>query len=36
MDQTEKCSLSDFVIVNDEVQALEPQISALMDIVRKL
>lgn len=36
MDQTEKCSLSDFVIVNDEVQALEPQISALIDIVRKL
>ena len=36
MDQAEKCRLADFVIVNDEVQALEPQISALIDNVRKL
>ena len=31
MDQAEKCRLADFVIVNDDVQALEPQISALID-----
>ena len=36
MDQEDKCRQADFVIVNDEVQALEPQISALIDIVRKL
>ena len=36
MDQEEKCRLADFVIVNDDVQALEPQISALIDNVRKL
>ena len=36
MDQAEKCRLADFVIVNDDVQALEPQISALIDNVRKL
>lgn len=36
MDQDEKCRLADFVLVNDEVQALEPQISALIDNVRKL
>ena len=31
MDQTEKCRLADFVIVNDDAQALEPQISELID-----
>ena len=31
MDQEEKCSRADFVIVNDDVQALEPQIDALID-----
>lgn len=36
MDQEEKRRLADFVIVNDDVQALEPQISALIDNVRKL
>ena len=36
MDQEKKCRLADFVLVNDEVQALEPQISALIDNVRKL
>jgi dephospho-CoA kinase len=36
MDQAEKCRLADFVIVNDDVQALESQISALIDNVRKL
>lgn len=30
MDQTEKCRLSDFVIVNDDVQPLESQIDALI------
>ena len=36
MDQEEKCKMADFVIENDDVQALEPQISALIDNVRKL
>lgn len=36
MDQEEKCKMADFVIVNDDVQALAPQISALIDNVRKL
>jgi len=36
MDQDTKCGLADFVIVNDDVQALEPQIAALIDNVRKL
>ena len=31
MDQEEKCSRADFAIVNDDVQALEPQIDALID-----
>ena len=31
MDQVSKCMISDFVIINDDVQPLEPQISALMD-----
>ena len=31
MDQEEKCGRADFVIVNDDVQALEPQIDALID-----
>ena len=30
MDQEEKCRRADFVIVNDNVQALEPQIDALL------
>lgn len=36
MDQAEKCSRADFVIVNDDVQPLEPQIDALIDNVKKL
>lgn len=36
MDQEEKCRLADFVITNDDVQALEPQIDTLMENVRKL
>lgn len=36
MDQEEKCRRADFVIVNDDVQPLEPQIGALIDDVRKL
>jgi dephospho-CoA kinase len=36
MDQEEKCRLAAFVIVNDDVQALEPQIDMLIDNVRKL
>ena len=36
MDQEEKCRRADFVIVNDDVQPLEPQIRALIDNVRKL
>ena len=36
MDQVEKCSRADFVIVNDDVQPLEPQIDALIDNVKKL
>ena len=36
MDQEEKCRRADFVIVNDDVQPLEPQIGALIDNVRKL
>lgn len=36
MDQEKKCRLADFVLVNDEVQDLAPQISALIDNVRKL
>lgn len=35
MDQAEKCSRADFVIVNDDVQALEPQIDALIDKCKK-
>lgn len=35
MDQEEKCRLADFVIVNDDVQALEPQIDALIDKCKK-
>ena len=35
MDQTEKCSKADFVIVNDGVQALEPQIDALLEKCKK-
>ena len=35
MDQEEKCSRADFVIVNDDVQALEPQIDALIDKCKK-
>ena len=31
MDQAEKCRKADFVIVNDDAQALKPQISALID-----
>lgn len=30
MDQAEKCRRADFVIVNDDVQSLEPQIDALL------
>ena len=30
MDQAEKCRRADFVIVNDDIQALEPQIDALL------
>ncbi|MBO7110389.1 MAG: dephospho-CoA kinase [Bacteroidaceae bacterium] len=36
MDQAEKCRLADFVIVNDDVRDLAPQIDALLDNVRKL
>ena len=36
MDQAEKCRLSDFVIVNDNVQPLEPQIDALLDKCKEL
>ena len=36
MDQEEKCRLADFVIVNDDVRDLAPQIDALLDNVRKL
>ncbi len=36
MDQKEKCRLADFVIVNDDVRDLAPQIEALLDNVRKL
>jgi dephospho-CoA kinase len=35
MDQVEKCSKADFVIVNDGVQALEPQIDALLEKCKK-
>lgn len=35
MDQEEKCRLADFVIVNDDVLALEPQIDALIDKCKK-
>lgn len=31
MDQTEKCRLADFVVVNDDVTALEPQIEELLN-----
>ena len=31
MDQADKCRMADFVIVNDDVQPLEPQIKALLD-----
>lgn len=36
MDQVEKCSRADFVIENDDVQPLEPQIDALLDNIKKL
>ena len=36
MDQAEKCRRADFVIVNDDVRALEPQIDELIENVRKL
>lgn len=36
MDQAEKCRRADFVIVNDDVRALEPQIDELFENVRKL
>lgn len=36
MDQEEKCRRADFVIVNDDVKPLEPQIRTLIDNVRKL
>lgn len=36
MDQEDKCKLADFVIVNDDVRDLVPQIDALLDYVRKL
>lgn len=35
MDQAEKCSKADFVIVNDGVQALEMQIDALLEKCKK-
>lgn len=35
MDQKEKCRLADFVIVNDNVQPLDPQIDALLDRCKK-
>ena len=35
MDQAEKCRRADFVIVNDNVQPLEPQIDALIDKCKK-
>ena len=35
MDQAEKCSKADFVIVNDGLQALEPQIDALLEKCKK-
>lgn len=35
MDQEEKCRLADFVIVNDDVLALEPQIDALIEKCKK-
>ncbi len=35
MDQAEKCSKADFVIVNDGVQALEAQIDALLEKCKK-
>ena len=35
MDQAEKCNKADFVIVNDGVQALEPQIDALLEKCKK-
>ena len=35
MDQDEKCRRADFVIVNDDAQALEPQIDALIDKCKK-
>lgn len=35
MDQAEKCRMADFMIVNDGVQALEPQIDALLEKCKK-
>ena len=35
MDQDEKCRLADFVIVNDDVHDLQPQIDALIDKCKK-
>lgn len=36
MDQAEKCRMADFVIHNDDLLPLEPQIDELIDNVRKL
>ena len=36
MDQEEKCRRADFVIVNDDVQMLEPQIDSLLGECKKL
>ena len=36
MDQEEKCRRADFVIVNDDVQMLEPQIDSLLEECKKL
>lgn len=36
MDQAEKCRMADFMIVNDGVQALEPQIDALLEKCKKI
>ena len=35
MDQEEKCRKADFVILNDDVQPLEPQIDALVEKCKK-
>ena len=36
MHQAEKCRMADFMIVNDGVQALEPQIDALLEKCKKI